>query len=36
MFFTSKVAGTEPEQMFSPCFGVPLLPLPPGRYADLL
>lgn len=39
--YTSKLAGTEvgvkePELAFSACFGQPFLPLPPGRYADLL
>ncbi len=39
--YTSKVAGTEkgitePQTTFSPCFGAPFLPLPPGRYAELL
>ena len=39
--FTSKVAGTEagitePTATFSPCFGAPFMPLPPGVYANLL
>jgi len=39
--FTSKIPGTErgletPEEVFSPCFGAPFLPLPPNRYAELL
>ena len=40
--YTAKVAGTErglgsqPEAVFSACFGAPFLTLPPRRYADLL
>ena len=39
--YTSKVAGTEagitePVATFSPCFGLPFMPLPPERYGDLL
>ncbi len=39
--YTAKLAGTErgvtePEATFSPCFGAPFLPLPPGHYADVL
>jgi len=39
--YTSKVAGTEagvtePEPVFSACFGSPFLPLHPTRYAELL
>jgi len=39
--YTAKVAGTEigisePEVVFSPCFGSPFLALPPIKYADLL
>jgi len=39
--FTSKVAGTEvgidePRPTFSACFGAPFMPLPPGRYAEML
>jgi phosphoenolpyruvate carboxykinase (ATP) len=39
--YTSKLAGTErgivePEATFSPCFGAPFLPLPPGYYATEL
>lgn len=39
--YTSKVAGTEsgvtkPEATFSPCFGLPFMPLPPDRYGALL
>ncbi len=39
--YTSKLAGTErgivdPEATFSPCFGAPFLPLPPGYYAQEL
>jgi phosphoenolpyruvate carboxykinase (ATP) len=39
--YTSKLAGTErgitsPEATFSACFGAPFLPLPAGRYAEML
>ncbi len=39
--YTSKLAGTEagvgePQPVFSPCFGGPFLPRPPGVYADAL
>lgn len=39
--YTAKVAGTEsgvtePQAVFSACFGQPFLPLPPRRYAALL
>jgi phosphoenolpyruvate carboxykinase (ATP) len=39
--YTAKVAGTErgvdePQATFSACFGEPFLPLPPGRYAEML
>lgn len=39
--FTSKLAGTErgvtePEPVFSTCFGSPFLPLPATRYAEML
>ena len=39
--YTSKVAGTEagitePVATFSPCFGLPFMPLPPARYGELL
>ncbi|HEX2049354.1 MAG TPA: phosphoenolpyruvate carboxykinase (ATP) [Actinomycetota bacterium] len=40
--FTSKLAGTEaglgdePQATFSTCFGAPFLPLPPGKYAEML
>ncbi|WP_421878340.1 phosphoenolpyruvate carboxykinase (ATP) [Marinoscillum sp.] len=39
--YTSKVAGTEagvtePQLVFSACFGSPFLPLHPARYAELL
>jgi phosphoenolpyruvate carboxykinase (ATP) len=40
--YTAKVAGTErglssePQAVFSSCFGAPFLTLPPRRYADLL
>ena len=39
--YTSKLAGTEagvtePQPVFSTCFGAPFLPLPPKVYADLL
>tara|TARA_A100001515_G_scaffold91598_1_gene73034 strand:+ start:4055 stop:5515 length:1461 start_codon:yes stop_codon:yes gene_type:complete len=39
--YTSKVAGTEsgitePVATFSPCFGLPFMPLPPKRYGELL
>ena len=39
--YTARVAGTEagvtaPEATFSACFGEPFMPLPPGRYAELL
>lgn len=39
--YTAKVAGTEkgvtePQATFSPCFGLPFMPLPPKVYADLL
>lgn len=39
--YTSKLAGTEtgvtePQVVFSACFGAPFLPLPPSVYADML
>ena len=39
--YTSKVAGTEsgitePVATFSPCFGLPFMPLPPESYGELL
>ena len=39
--YTSKVAGTEvdvsePQAVFSPCFGAPFLPRKPSIYGDLL
>ena len=39
--YTSKIAGTEqgvskPQATFSPCFGLPFMPLPPERYASIL
>ena len=39
--YTAKVAGTErgitkPEATFSPCFGLPFMPLPAEAYADIL
>ena len=39
--YTAKVAGTErgitePQAVFSPCFGGPFMPLPPLTYANLL
>lgn len=39
--YTAKVAGTEagitePQAVFSPCFGAPFMALPPGTYARLL
>jgi len=40
--YTAKIAGTErglgnePQATFSACFGMPFLPLPPTRYAELL
>ena len=40
--YTAKIAGTEigvgsePEAVFSPCFGAPFLALPPMKYARLL
>ena len=38
--YTAKVAGTEivtePEAIFSACFGEPFMPMHPGVYADLL
>ena len=39
--YTAKVAGTEkgivePQATFSPCFGLPFMPLKPSIYADIL
>ena len=39
--YTAKLAGTEkgvtePKATFSTCFGGPFMPLPPGRYAEML
>ena len=39
--YTAKVAGTEqgvkePIATFSPCFGLPFMPLPPSRYGEIL
>ena len=39
--YTAKVAGTEagvsePQTVFSACFGAPFLPLPPTKYAEML
>ena len=39
--YTAKVAGTEkgvkePKATFSPCFGLPFMPLPPQRYGEIL
>ncbi|MBW7868320.1 MAG: phosphoenolpyruvate carboxykinase (ATP) [Brumimicrobium sp.] len=39
--YTAKVAGTEagvtePQTVFSACFGAPFLPLHPGKYAEML
>lgn len=39
--YTAKVAGTEsgisePVATFSPCFGLPFMPLPPRKYAEIL
>lgn len=39
--YTAKVAGTEagvtePQAVFSACFGAPFMPLHPGEYADML
>ena len=39
--YTAKVAGTEagvtePQATFSPCFGLPFMPLPPKKYGALL
>ena len=39
--YTAKVAGTEsgvnePKATFSPCFGAPFMPLPPGEYGKIL
>ncbi len=39
--YTAKIAGTEegitePQAVFSACFGAPFLPLHPAKYADLL
>ena len=41
MGYTSKVAGTEsgitkPIATFSPCFGLPFMPLPPEKYGKIL
>jgi phosphoenolpyruvate carboxykinase (ATP) len=39
--YTAKVAGTEsgvvePRATFSPCFGLPFMPLPPEKYGEIL
>jgi len=39
--YTAKVAGTEsgvaePQATFSPCFGLPFMPLPPEKYGEIL